>query len=171
MLKSKRRSLQFDSLEGKLLLSTGIRDPATAVHHVTVHHVTIHRDTVKPFLLNGNLSGTPMGSPDRLGYSVSSFPVSGRVGSMGNVTGSFYLADTFVPIGKRPDLGDSTLILTNPNGSIQLTITPDKSNLYHFTISGGTNHYATMTGSGTLSIAPSQGSVNFVIAVHSGKSA
>ena len=160
MLKSKRRSLHFDSLEGKLLLSAGIHDPAA----------TVHRATAKPFVLNGNLSGTPMGSPGPLGYSVSSFPVSGRVGSMGNAAGLFYLTDTFVPIGKRPDLGDSTLILTNRHGSIELTVTPDKSHLYHFAISGGTDHYATKTGSGTLSIAPSQGSVNFVITVHSGKS-
>jgi hypothetical protein len=157
MLKTKRRTPQFDSLEDKVLLSTGMADPAA----------TVKRDAVKRFLLNGALYGIPSGTTGPEGYSVSTFSVGGRTASMGNVSGSFNLADTFVPIGKRPDLGNASLTLTNLKGSVQLAIAPSKTNLYHFTITSGTNHYAAATGSGKLTIAPTQGSINFVIMVHS----
>jgi hypothetical protein len=157
MLKTKRRSLQFDSLEGKILLSTGIADPAA----------TVKRDVIKRFLLNGALYGIPTGSTGPEGYNVSSFSVGGHTASMGNVNGSFNLANTFVPIGTRPDLGNASLTLTNGKGSVQLAIAPSKTKLYHFTIISGTNHYAAATGSGTLTISPTQGSINFVVMVHS----
>lgn len=157
MLKTKRRTLQFDSLEGKVLLSTGMADPAA----------TVKRDVVKPFLLTGTLYGIPSGTTGPEGYNVSTFTVVGHTAAMGNVSGSFNLADTFVPIGKRPDLGNASLTMTNRKGSVQLAIAPSKTDLYHFKITSGTNHYADATGSGTLTIAPTQGTINFVIVVHS----
>jgi hypothetical protein len=157
MLKTKRRTLQFDSLEGKILLSTGIADPAAAVH----------RQVAKRILLNGALYGIPSGTTGPEGFNVSTFSVGGHTVSMGKVSGSFTLANTFVPIGKWPDLGNATLTLTSQKGSVQLAIAPSKTKLYHFTITSGTNHYAAATGSGTLRMSPMQGSINFVIIVHS----
>ncbi len=157
MLKTKRRTLQFDSLEGKILLSTGIADPAA----------TVHRQVAKRFLLNGALYGIPSGTTGPEGLHVSTFSVAGHTVSMGNVSGSFTLANTFVPIGKRPDLGNATLTLTSLKGSVQLAIATSKTKLYHFTITSGTNHYAAATGSGTLRMSPMQGSINFVIIAHS----
>ena len=99
----------------------------------------------------------PCWDPDRIdrakGYNVSTFSVGGHAASMGDVSGSFNLADTFVPIGKRPNLGNASLTLTNLKGGVQLAIAPSKSSLYHFKITSGTNHYAGATGSGTLTIS------------------
>ena len=47
MLKTRRRLPQFDCLEGKVLLSVGMANPAASAH----------RETAKRFLLNGSLSG------------------------------------------------------------------------------------------------------------------
>jgi hypothetical protein len=157
MLKTRRRTPQFDFLEDKFLLSTGVADPTA----------TVKRDAVKRFLLNGALYGIPTGSTGPEGYNVSSFSVGGHTASMGNVSGAFNLANTFVPIGKRPNLGNASLTLTNLKGSVQLRIAPSKTKLYHFTITAGTNHYAAAPGSGTLTISPTHGSINFVIMVHS----
>ena len=93
MSKTKRRLLQFDSLEGKVLLSTGMDDDLAK---------TKHHDTIKPFVMNGSLSGLPNGSPGVAGYTATSFPVAGHLASMGSVHGSFSLADPFIPIGKLP---------------------------------------------------------------------
>jgi hypothetical protein len=157
MLKTKRRTPQFDCLEGKILLSTGMADPA----------VTVKREAIKRFPLNGDLYGIPTGSTGPEGYTVSTFPIGGHTAAMGNVSGSFNLANTFVPIGKRPNLGNASLTLTNGKGSVQLTIAPSKTNVYHFTIRSGANHYAAATGSGTLTISPTKGSINFVVIVRS----
>ncbi len=157
MLKTKRRTLQFDSLEGKVLLSTGMADPAA----------TVKRDVVKRLNLDGDLYGIPTGSTGPEGYNVATFAVGGTAAAMGKVSGSFDLANAFIPIGKRPNLGGASLTLTNLKGSVQLAIAPSKTSLYHFTITSGTDHYAGATGSGTLSIAPTQGTENFVVVVHS----
>jgi len=160
MLKTRRHVLQFDSLEGKVLLSTGMADPAT----------TVHREKVKRFLLNGALSGLPTGSPGPDGYSVTSFSAGGHAGSMGKVNGTFYLADTLIPIGKPPDLSNSWLILINQKGSVQLRIAASKKNDYRFNITSGTGSDAAVTGSGSVTISSSQGSINFIIKLHSGRS-
>jgi hypothetical protein len=160
MLKTRQRLLQFDSLEGKVLLSTGMADPAT----------TVHRDRAKRFLLNGALHGLPTGSPGPDGYSVTSFSAQGHVGSMGKVSGTFYLADTFIPIGKLPDLSNSWLILANQKGSVQLRIAASKTNHYRYKIISGTRSDASATGSGSVTISSGQGSINFIIKLHSGRS-
>jgi hypothetical protein len=157
MLKTQRRTLQFDSLEDKVLLSTGLGHRAA----------TVKRDAVKNLILNGALYGIPSGSTGPEGYTVATFTVGGDTRSLGNVSGSIDLTNTFVPIGKRPNLGDSSLTLGNRKGSVQLTVAPSKTNIYHFTIASGTDHYAGATGSGTLTISPERGTIDFVIKVHS----
>jgi hypothetical protein len=157
MLKNKCRALHFDSLEGIVLLSLGMADPATSAH----------RQTTKPVLLNGSLSGLPDGSPGVTGYTETSFPVSGHLASMGAVAGSFNLEDAFIPIGKLPDLNGASLTLENSKGSVQLTIAQSNKHQYKFTIISGTNKFATASGSGTLAISSPRTALNLVMRLHS----
>jgi hypothetical protein len=157
MLKTHRRSLQFDSLEGKVLLSTAMADPAGAVH----------RSTAKPLNLSGSLQGLPTGKFVSNGLQVSSFPVSGHIASMGRVHGLFLLSNKLVPRGKLPDLTNSLLVLTNQEGSLLLGIKPSSAHRYSFQIIGVTTHYLSVTGSGYLKVSPSPTTFNLVIKLHS----
>jgi len=159
MLKTHRRLLQFDSLEGKVLLSTATADPATAVH--------VHQSAAKRFLLNGSVQGLPTGSFRSKGLAVTSFEVLGHLGSMGKVSGFFLLSEKVVPRGELPDLSDSLLILTNQRGSLLLGIKPSTTNRYSFQIIGATTHYTSVSGSGFLTIAPSSSTFNLIIMFHS----
>src|ERR1700733_8808381 len=103
MLKTRRRIPQFDSLEGKVLLSAGMADPAATVHH----------EKAKPILLNGSLSGLPNGSPRLNGFTETSFPIAGHLASLGKVNGSLSLEDAFIPVGKKPNLNGAALTLEN----------------------------------------------------------
>jgi hypothetical protein len=158
MLKTHRRSLHFDSLEGKVLLSVGMADPAA----------TVQRSAAKPFVLNGSVQGLPAGKFGPKGLVVSSFAVSGHFGSMGKVTGFFLLSDKVVTPGTMPDLANSLLVLTNSEGSLLLGIKPAKHH-YSFQIIGVTSHYISVSGSGTLTVSPSPTAANLVITLHSAK--
>lgn len=157
MLKTHRRSLHFDSLEGKVLLSIGVADPAA----------TVHRSTAKRFVLNGSVQGLPTGKFGPNGLDVSSFDVSGHLGSMGKVTGFFLLSDKVVTRGAMPDLTNSLLVLTNSEGSVLLGIKPTTKHRYSFQIIGVTKNYITVSGSGLLTVAPSPVTANLVITLHS----
>ncbi len=157
MLKTKRRHLQFDSLEGKLLLSAGKAGPAASGH----------REVAKPLVLTGVLSGLPNGQPGLDGYTETSFPVSGRLGSMGNVTGSFGLADAFIPVGKLPDLNGASLTLKNQKGTVDLTIRQAKKKEYMFTVVSGTDDYTSASGSGTITVSTPAEALNLAINFHS----
>jgi len=89
---------------------------------------------------------------------------------LGKVSGIFYLADTLIPIGKLPDLSNSWLILANQKGSVQLRIAASRTNHYRFNITSGTGSDAAATGSGSVTISSSQGSINFIIKLHAGRS-
>jgi hypothetical protein len=153
MLKTKRRLLQFDSLEGKVLLSAGMANPAATKYH----------DTVKPFVMTGSLSGLPNGSPGVAGYTETSFPVAGHLASMGRVNGSFSLADPFIPIGTLPDLAGASLTLKNSKGTVQLAIAQAKKHKYKFTVISGTDSYAKASGSGTMAISSIQSNLDLVV--------
>jgi hypothetical protein len=157
VLKTRRRSLQFESLEGKVLLSTAISNPTTAVH----------RSVAKPFVLNGSLQGLPIGSFGSKGLEVTSFPVSGHLGSMGKVTGLLLLSNKLVTRGKLPDLANSLLVVTNKDGSLLLGIKPSTAHRYSFQIIGVTTDYRSVSGSGFLTVSPSLTSSNLVITLHS----
>ena len=79
----------FESLEGKILLSTGMADPALAVH----------RAKVQRFSLNGTLKGIPFGTIQQAGIFVTAFFVTGSPRSMGKVSGSLNLADPLLSPG------------------------------------------------------------------------
>jgi hypothetical protein len=157
MLNTKRHLPQFDSLEGKVLLSAGMADPAAAKHH----------DKAKPFVMTGSLSGLPNGSPGVAGFTATSFPVSGHLTSMGTVHGSFSLAEPFIPIGKLPDLSGAALTLKNSNGTVQLAIAQTKKNDYKFTIDSGTGKYTSTSGAGTMKISSTHAAIDLVISLHS----
>lgn len=157
MLKTKRRSLHFDCLEGKVLLSAGMADPAK----------TVQKDTVKRILLNGSLSGLPNGTPGLGGFTETTFPVTGHLATLGKVSGSFNLEKPFIPIGTLPDLGGATLNLAGAKGTVQLAIAQSGKNHYQFTIESGTKAYASATGSGTLVISSPRYALNLAISLHS----
>jgi hypothetical protein len=157
MLKTRRRLPQFDCLEGKVLLSAGIADPAA----------TVHRDAAKRFVLNGSLSGLPNGSPGIDGFTETSFPIAGHLGSMGKVNGSISLEDAFIPIGKKPDLNGASLTLENTKGSVRLAITQAKKHQYKFTVVSGTEGFAKAVGSGTIAISSPPNALDLMIKLHS----
>jgi len=159
MLKTRRRPLQFESLEEKVLLSAAMADPSA----------TIHRSAVKPFLLNGSVQGLPAGSFVSKGLEVKRFPISGRLGSMGKVHGFILLSNKMVTRGALPDLTNSLLIVTNQNGSVLLGVKPSTMHHYSFQIIGVTTKYKSVSGSGILTIAPSPTSFNLIIELHSAR--
>ena len=84
--------------------STSLYQKSAETTTLFVKRTTKHHDVAKQFVITGSLSGLPDGLPGVAGYTELSFPVSGHVASMGTVQGSFRLADSFIPIGKLPNL-------------------------------------------------------------------
>ena len=156
MLKTTCRPLAFDSLEGKVLLSAATAQPAKAAHH----------HPAERFLLNGSLLGLPNGKPGVDGFTETSFPVTGRLASLGAVHGAFSLQDTFIPIGTKPNFSGASLTLENSKGSVQLSITQPKKHQYEFTIVSGTQAYTSESGSGTMVILSPRSSLDFVMTLH-----
>ena len=74
MARTTQHAIAFDSLEGKVLLSREIADPAVAVYQYNALR----------FHLTGALYGLPSGISGPDGYIMSSVSLSGRVASMGN---------------------------------------------------------------------------------------
>jgi hypothetical protein len=158
MSRIRRRSLQFESLEGKVLLSTGLANPATKVE----------RAVIKNFHLNGALNGLALGSAVQNGFSVSIFLVQGHTSSMHRVTGVLDLVDPLIPAGKKPDLNNAALFLANKQGSVVLSIKKATTREYDFKVVSGTDSYLGVTGSGFIVIltdAQSK-SVSYLIRLH-----
>ena len=85
--------------------------------------------------------------------SLSYFDTSGRLSTLGKVSGSFGPNEaTDVASGQLPNLSNLTLELSNHAGSVQLTLSPSSTNDYRFRVSGGTGSYAAAYGSGVLTI-------------------
>ena len=154
MPKTTRRTLGFDSLEGKVLLSTGMADPAA----------TVHRATTQGLYLKGVLTGVsnPNGPPN--GVGTSTFTVKGSAGSMGTVKGSLTLAKPLTPGGK-PDLSAGALTLANRQGRVQLSIGTSSAKYYQYVITSGTGSFASASGSGVIALHFSRKLYNSVIIV------
>ncbi len=157
MASSRRRTLGFDCLEGKLLLSTGMADPAAIVHQAKANR----------FHLNGTLRGIPSGTAVPNGFIVSSFVLSGNVASMGNIEGAFFLKHSFIPSGKLPDLSKATLVLLNQKGRVNIALDATGSHHYKFTIMSGSGDYTFASGTGNLTVSGSHKSPYFTIKMHS----
>jgi hypothetical protein len=143
MSKTKRRALEFDCLEGKILLSAGgMARPAASVYQTQAQR----------FRLNGELTGVPSGLSVQHGFVVGSFPISGHVASMGNVQGTIYLSDTLIHTKTLPGLSKATVVLGNQDGSVMLSLGASASHRYHFKIVSGTGVDTFASGSGSLTI-------------------
>ena len=159
MTKTVRRTLAFDSLEGKVLLSSGMADPAASVY----------RAQIRNLLLNGTLQGIPFGAIEQDGILVSSFSLTGTTKALGKVSGSLNLADPIISPGKEPELSNATLSLSNSRGSVQLTMAASPSNRYIFVVTGGSGNYSQGFGSGTAVISYNPRWHEYQISLHSSR--
>ena len=135
MSRTTRRTLAFDAMEGRVLLSAGMADPAAVVHRAALAHRT--RASMPRFLLNGTLRGIPFGTVGPDGINVQSFTLVGKAQSMGRVAGSLALNNTIISPGKKPDLSNATLIVSNLRGGVQLKMAASPSNRYVFIVTSG----------------------------------
>jgi hypothetical protein len=167
MFRMNRLRPGFDSLESMVLLSTGVATGSRSVQVDTLPGVHLE--------LNGTLHGNktvlvvdgrvpaPADSQVVAG-TLSYFDTSGRLSSLGKVSGSFGPNEaTEVASGQLPKLSNLTLELSNHAGSVQLTLSPSSTNLYQFKVSGGTGSYAAAYGSGSLGITFRQSSNEYLL--------
>ncbi len=153
------RTPTFDAMEGRVLLSSGMKDPAAQVLRAEF--------SVGHFKLNGTLAGIPFGAIGPDGIVVSSFPLSGRTKSMGRVTGSLLLTDPIIAPGKQPDLSNATLTLSNARGSVQIKTAGSPSNRHVFIVTAGSGAYASVYGSGTAIITYNRRMHEYQVALRS----
>ena len=66
MSRTTRRTLAFDAMEGRVLLSSGMADPAAVVHRAPAQVP----GQPAQFLLNGTLKGIPFGTVGPDGITV-----------------------------------------------------------------------------------------------------
>lgn len=161
MGRSARRTPTFDSMEGRILLSSGLKDPAAAA---MVERI---RSSLSHFALTGTLVGIPFGSIGSNGITVSSFNMTGKVQSMGKVTGSLALTDTLISPGRQPNLSNATITLSNSRGSVQIKTAESPSNRYVFIVTSGSGAYASVYGSGTAVIHYSAHTHEYQVVLHS----
>ena len=158
MSRTVRRALAFDAMEDRVVLSGGAGHAAAAAH---VHRPAIpqaHRAKVgvSHILLKGVVAGIPLGAVSQGGIAVSSFPLKGKLLSMGRVTGSLVLTDPIIAPGRQPDLSNATLSFSGRRGSLQLKTAAAPGTRYIFIVTGGSGAYASAYGSGTAVISYNQ---------------
>jgi hypothetical protein len=171
MFRTNRLQPRFDSLEGVVLLSTGVAAASSPVHLGSVVGERLD--------LNGTLHGNktvlvvdarlplPADSPVERG-TLSYFDTSGRLSMLGKVSGSFGPNQaTDAPLGELPSLSNLTLELSNHSGSVQLTLSSSTTNEYEFTVTGGTGSYAVAYGSGSLTVTFRQSSNEYLLRLQS----
>jgi hypothetical protein len=159
MQRTTRRTLAFDAMEGRVLLSSGMADPAAVVHRARAY--------MARFLLNGTVRGIPFGTVGPEGIDVSSFTLAGKAQSMGKVTGSLALNDPIIAPGRKPDLSNATLSLSNARGGVQLKMAASPSNRYVFIVTSGSGAYASAFGSGTAVVSYNQRMHEYQVVLHS----
>jgi hypothetical protein len=144
MPRTTRRTPTFDAMEGRVLLSSGLRDPAGHVHRSLAR--------AGHFTLNGAVVGIPYGVIGKGGIIVTALPMTGQAHSMGNVNASLALAHNVIAPGQLPNLNNATLTLANAHGSVQLRMAASPSNRHVFVVASGSGAYASVYGSGTAII-------------------
>lgn len=150
MPRATRHTPTFDAMEGRVLLSSGMKDPAAHVHRAMAAHRS--RAGTGHFMLNGAVMGLPFGTVGQGGIVVSAFPMAGRVKSMKKVTASLRLIDNVISPGTFPNLNNATLTLSNARGSVQIEMASSPSNRHVFVLTHGSGAYASVYGSGTAII-------------------
>lgn len=145
MIRNRKKALGVEPLEGRQLLSTLHSDLARPKAQVlpTTHGFsiagTIHSPvaSIQTFTANGQNYG--------------SFSFSGRVKSMGAITGAFVAAvdstQQYMSIGM--------MRFVSKRGSVDLHLTPSPSDksTYLFTVASGTGAFASASGSGRIQTA------------------
>jgi hypothetical protein len=171
MFRKNRLQPGLDLLDSMVLLSTGVATASSPAHLDTLSGVHLE--------LNGTLHGNktvsilddwvPSASGSQVnGGTLSYFDTSGRLSTLGKVSGSFgpnQATDT--PSGQPPNLSNLTLELSNHSGSVQLTLSPSTTNDYRFNVSGGTGSYTGAHGSGLLNITFQQSSNEYLLRLQS----
>jgi hypothetical protein len=165
MSRTTRRTLAFDAMEGRVLLSSGMGHPGAVAHPAAVVHRA--KAQVSHVVLNGTLMGIPFGTVNQDGIKVSSFALKGKTSSMGKVKASLVLTDTLIAPGKQPDLSNATLTLSNARGSVQLKTAASPSTRYVFIVTSGTGTYASAYGSGAAVISYNRRMHEYQIALRS----
>jgi hypothetical protein len=145
MARPHARMFEVESLEGKQLLST--------------MHVAHHTARQPPALvLNGDLKDPTGKVVYNSDMSQSTENLSGRVKSMGVVTGSVLNYDPYTP-----KLNDPTIVLTNSKGSVTLGIDQNDTisqtdtgtktvTKLHYSVESGTGAYAGASGAGVFTL-------------------
>jgi hypothetical protein len=174
MFRMNRPRPGFDWFETDSLLSTGLATVSRSAHLETAPVHTLE--------LNGTLHGNKTvlsldaglsapGHSDGANGTLSYFDTSGRLSTLGKVSGSFGPNEaTDSPIGHLPNLSNLTLELSNHAGSVQLTLSPSSTSHYQFRVSGGTGSYAAAYGSGSLSITFRASANEYLLRLTSAKS-
>jgi hypothetical protein len=157
MARTRHHVPAFDSLEGKVLLSTGMADPAA----------TVYKQKAIRFNLDGTLRGIPYGTSIPDGYLVSSFSANGSLKSMGYVEAAIFLKNTFISKGKMPNLSKATLVLFSRDGTVTLSLNASGSHHYKFTVMSGTGPYSFATGTGKITITGNHNYPNYTLRVQS----
>ena len=139
--------LRLEIMEEKLLLSSGIGKPAAAAAIVAIK-------TAKLFSFNGKL-------PLKL---TATFDQAIGATTYTEVTPGFREKKLFTPMGEKvkvsgslaypgstssnglPNLSGSTFELTNASGSLAVTLSSSRTNVYAFTVSGGTKRLVRADG-------------------------
>ncbi len=173
MFRTNRVAPGFDTLESVVLLSTGVTTVASSAQRDTRHGYRLD--------LNGTLHGNktvlivdarvPLAADTPIvGGTISYFDTSGRLSSLGKVSGSFGAGNaTNAAPGELPNLSNLTLELSNHSGSVQLKLAPSTTNRYQFRISGGSGSYAAASGSGSLAITFRAESNDYLLRLQSAK--
>ena len=131
--------LRLETLEGRVLLSPAIADPAKTVQVKPAKAFTFNGTLYLSFEGRGN---SPLEVSPGLSEKLPFKPMGAKVYVSGLLA-----HPKFQPgLHGLPDLSDSTFELSNSRGSLLVTFSPSTTNTYHFTISGGTKNFVTANG-------------------------
>jgi hypothetical protein len=156
MSRTVRRTLAFDAMEDRVVLSSGMGHPTAAAHRAPIVQAHRARAALTHVMLNGVLVGIPFGTVSQAGIAVSSFPLKGKLQSTGRVSASLLLANKTIAPGRQPDLSNATLNLSGPRGSLQIKTAASPGTRYIFIVTGGSGAYASAYGSGIAAISYNQ---------------
>lgn len=146
----RRQTPKLESLEGKLLLSTA-HPAASARQAALAARQQAALASAQSFTLDGSVQvpTTSIVTFTQNGEHMGSFKVHGKLGTMGQVTG------TFVAIldSTNAAMTAGGMVLNGRHGTVTLAMTsdPTDSTSYDFNIYSGTGSYTHASGSGKMS--------------------
>jgi hypothetical protein len=141
------RPLQVETLEGKILLSSGIVDPSRSVQITAAKSFAFNSTLYVGFIGHHSLTSNQGGIFAIGGVDAAPFkPMGSNVRMWGPLGHAQALT-----AGVLPDLSNTRLSLTNAKGSLTVSLSPSATNTYRFTISGRAGQF--VTADGTTGIA------------------